>query len=247
MTAAAILLLYGLVGAVAASYVTTASLRATDPALPTGERSCCEGCRRHLPFLEMVPVVSYAALRGRCRVCAYRIDPAHPVGEVVGFLGGLVIGLAAPGVAGAIVAIIGLALLASSVIDARTRTLPDLSTLVVAAGGAGLAAATGAERLLIGLGASLIATGVLLAVRAVARTRRGEPGLGLGDVKLVAALALWVGLATPWMLLGAALLGLMTIKVRGTRDGKIAFGPMIAAAGFIVGVGMEAGLWPALL
>jgi leader peptidase (prepilin peptidase)/N-methyltransferase len=49
------------------------------------------------------------------------------------------------------------------------------------------------------------------------------------------------------MLLGAALLGLMTIKVRGTRDGKIAFGPMIAAAGFIVGVGMEAGLWPALL
>ena len=40
--------------------------------LPAGQsvvspRSFCDGCRRSLPSLDMVPVISYLWLRGRCR------------------------------------------------------------------------------------------------------------------------------------------------------------------------------------
>jgi leader peptidase (prepilin peptidase)/N-methyltransferase len=76
----------------------------------------------------------------------------------------------------------------------------------------------------------------------MARRLDGEPGLGLGDAKLVAALALWLGSATAYMILLATLLGL-TVAVLGRAGPRqpLAFGPMIAAAGWAVGVAKESG------
>jgi len=247
MIPGAFLPFYALIGAVVGSYVTTTALRSVAEDAPTGRRSRCDGCHRRLAFVETVPVVSYAVLRGRCGVCSAKIDPVHPMGEIAGLAAGLAIGLAVPDLRGALVAVLASALLASAVIDARTRILPDVLTLVVAAASLGLALTHGLERVVLGVCAAGISTLILVGLRRVSRTRRGDPGLGLGDVKLFAAMALWLGLVTPWMLLGAAMLGLVTIALRGTADGKIAFGPMIAVAGLAVGLWTETGLWPALL
>lgn len=43
--------------------------------------SHCVHCDRRLRALDLVPVVSYVALRGRCRYCNERISPAYPIGE----------------------------------------------------------------------------------------------------------------------------------------------------------------------
>lgn len=43
--------------------------------------SHCMSCGHRLHAVDLVPLVSYAALGGRCRYCRARISPAYPVGE----------------------------------------------------------------------------------------------------------------------------------------------------------------------
>jgi leader peptidase (prepilin peptidase) / N-methyltransferase len=49
-------------------------------------RSACEWCDHVLTPWELVPVVSWLALRGRCRHCRAPISPRHVVVEVGGGL-----------------------------------------------------------------------------------------------------------------------------------------------------------------
>jgi leader peptidase (prepilin peptidase)/N-methyltransferase len=80
-------------------------------------------------------------------------------------------------------------------------------------------------------------------VRWWSRTRRGDPGLGFGDVKLIGALALWLGDLTPWMVVGAAILGLVASALLKPSGGRLAFGPAIAASAWTLGLVREANLW----
>lgn len=234
---------WGLViGAVVGSYVTTAALRWTLEDAPNGARSSCDGCRKPLGWFETVPVASYLVLRGRCAACHGRITPFHPLGEGVGAVAGLSVAVLVPGHQAVLVGVIAACLLAAAVVDARTRMLPDVTSAAIAF--CGVALAVMGSRLLIGLLFAAFWTVLLLGVRKANALRRDEPGLGLGDVKLIAALALWLGSATSWMIVGAVGLGLAAWLVRGRGDGKIAFGPMISAAALVVGVVVEAGLWP---
>lgn len=47
----------------------------------TGPRSRCDACGRTLGPLDLVPVISYLWLRGRCRYCGVRIPPRVPLVE----------------------------------------------------------------------------------------------------------------------------------------------------------------------
>jgi leader peptidase (prepilin peptidase)/N-methyltransferase len=243
--APAIVAVNALIGAVVGSYVTTAALRATDEGAPQGPRSLCDGCHRSLSWIESMPLLSYVGLRGRCRTCAAPISIFHPAGEAIGLLAGLGIALLAPDPArAAILAILACTLLAASVIDARTRILPDLMVSAAAIAAAVLATLRGADALVTGLIAALVSLGLLGGLAVAYQRQRGQVGLGMGDVKLFSALALWLGLATPWMVLLAALGGLLIVLVWRPADRRVPLGPMIAAAGFVIGLLLEAGLWP---
>ena len=55
--------------------------------LPRGESiaypgSRCPNCGRHLGVFDLVPVLSYLALGGRCRTCKTRISPRYPLVEL---------------------------------------------------------------------------------------------------------------------------------------------------------------------
>ncbi len=54
--------------------------------IPRGEslmgRSHCDGCSRVLHAWELIPVLSYAALRGRCASCSRSIGMRTPVVEL---------------------------------------------------------------------------------------------------------------------------------------------------------------------
>lgn len=232
-------------GAAVGSGVGTAALRATRGVDFVWGRSRCDGCGRTLGALQTLPMVSFAVARGACPACGARIDPVHPVAEAAGALAGaaLVLGAAAWPAAMAM-GVMGAVLLASAVIDWRTRRLPDLLTVMVAVAGAYLAALRGPEALMAGSVAAAVAGAVLLAVRHVLSRARGRQALGLGDVKLVCALALWLGVQTPLMVAAASILALGAWAIRPPADGRIPFGPMIAAAGWTIGFAMEVGLWP---
>ncbi|WP_225771588.1 A24 family peptidase [Inquilinus sp. Marseille-Q2685] len=226
------------VGLVAVSPIVGSFLAAAAHRLPDDVRgllvgrSRCDHCRQPLGLRDLVPVLSWIALRGRCRMCGGTIDPAHPVIELAA------IGIALAALAGDAAlmpgtCLLGWGLLLLGAIDRRTGLLPDMLTLPLAL--AGLLAA------LFEPGAALpdraVGTAVghlLFAGLAVAYRRlRGRDGLGLGDAKLLAAGGAWLGWqALPWVVLagaGAALLAVL-VSARGpvARDTAIAFGPWLA-------------------
>lgn len=70
-------------GAVAGSFITCASYR-----LPRGlslwqPPSHCPSCKRVLGVADLVPLLSWLALRGRCRTCAASIPPTSLLHEVL--------------------------------------------------------------------------------------------------------------------------------------------------------------------
>jgi len=55
--------------------------------IPKGEsivhpRSHCPKCQRTLTTLDLIPVLSYLMLRGKCRGCSLKISPIYPIIEV---------------------------------------------------------------------------------------------------------------------------------------------------------------------
>lgn len=222
-----------LLGLVAGSFLATLVLR-----WPRGEglggRSRCERCRRTLGAADLVPLVSYLAARGTCRACGSAIDWRHPAIEATAALIGAAAMWTAPGLAGLGGALLGWGLLALLVLDAEHFWLPDALTLPLLGLGLLLAPFPVEQRF---LGAAL-GGGAMLAVMLGFKAIRGRDGMGLGDVKLTAALGAWLSPALlPPLILLAALLGLGVAGLLWRRRGaegaqRIAFGACLAAAGF---------------
>jgi len=240
-------ILVGLVGLCLGSFATTAALRLCRFDQVILGRSRCDHCDVTLDYGQTVPVISYLSLKGVCRSCGGGIDRTHLVGEILGATLAIAAYLVVPALHSVLACGLGLVLLASSVVDAKTQRLPDRLTVAVALLALGLDAATSITQLIAGLVAAIMVFVVFEAVRRGFLRFRGRPGLGFGDVKLAAALALWLGLATPWAMLLAASLGLVAILILRPAGGRLAFGPSLAAAGWIVGLIREAHVWPSLI
>jgi leader peptidase (prepilin peptidase)/N-methyltransferase len=229
------------------SFAVTTGLRMSEGGLALVGRSRCDHCRKSLSFAETVPVISYLASRGACRRCKARIDRTHLIGEVIGALVVLTAVLLAAPVRAIALSAAGLLLLATATVDWKSGRLPDVFAIGVAALGAALSASRGPDALAVSAGVAGVTATILLSLRWM-RSRTGrDPGLGLGDVKLIAALALWLGPLTPWFVALAAVLGLALSPFAQRSGGRMPFGPAIAAAAWIVGLGQEAGAWPTIM
>jgi leader peptidase (prepilin peptidase)/N-methyltransferase len=137
--------------------------------------------------------------------------------------------------------LLGWTLLALGWIDWKTMRLPDALTLPLL--GLGLAASwtDSQAALLSGVIGAVAGYGALFALRVLYRRVRGREGLGQGDAKLLAAGGAWLGWqALPWVVLLAALLGLLLALVQRVRGGGLTaetalpFGPALAFAIWIV-------------
>lgn len=230
------------VGAVVGSFATTAGLRWARGEQALTGRSTCDSCGAALSYAQTVPIVSYVVQRGVCRSCHAPIARAHLLGEIAGLLVAGLAFLCLPPLSASAVAGLGLTLIGAAAADSASHRLPDLATLTVALLGAGLAWTRGPWALAAGIAAALLASAVLLVVRKAFSTSDGLPGLGLGDVKLMAALALWLGMVTPWAMALAGMVGLAQVRGSRPQDGKIAFGPALALGGWCVGLVLQTGL-----
>lgn len=229
--------LLGLLGLVFGSFIATLAIR-WPAGVPVGKgRSRCDACGKALGAHELVPVLSYAVLRGRCAGCGAAIRPSHVAIELAGLAVGVAAGLAAPGPAGVAGAGFGWLLLALGALDLSAFWLPDLLTGALAA--TGLAAAlAGLEPALVDRAiGGLAGFGALEAVRQGYRLLRGREGLGGGDPKLFGAIGVWLGWqALPTVLLAACVIGLATVlalRLGGkalTLHDRLPLGVMLAAA-----------------
>jgi len=134
---------------------------------------------------------------------------------------------------------------AIALVDFRELRVPDVMTLMVAAGGYGL---TILDARWLGQGifpaladailSMLICGGVFLLLREAFFRLRGFEGLGLGDVKLAATGGIWLGWRDfPLAVLVAAIVAILLIAARAvlnrgtwSRERKIPFATFLAPA-----------------
>jgi len=238
------LLVAALAGLALGSYAVTAALRYARAEASARGRSHCDACGQTLGFAQTVPIVSYFQAGGVCRSCRARIDPLHLAGEVAGLVVLLTAVLVGDVARGALMGGLGLALVWLAAVDWKVGRLPDPLVAVVAMAGLSLSALNSFEALAAGLVAAAVAFAIFQGLRlATARQARGA-ALGFGDVKLICAMALWLGALTPWMVVGAAILGLTFARLSRPAAGRLAFGPMLALAGWAVGMVAELRHWP---
>ena len=221
--------------------------------LPLGQpvalaRSECERCGRALLAHDMVPLLSYFSLRGRCRFCRASIARFHVAVELaaVAVVAGAMLAMPDAEVGALWVdCVLGWWLLTLAWIDWDHLRLPDVLTLPLVV--AGLLATWALEPEATG-DCAVAAALAYSAFRGIAwayRVLRGREGLGQGDAKLLAASGAWVGLTgLPNVVLGAAVLALaMTLGGRvfgrqATTDVPIPFGPYLALATWAVRICM---------
>ncbi len=201
-------------------------------------RSTCPACGHKISALENIPLLSYIALRGKCRQCRTAISVRYPLVEALtGTLIGLVSWKFGYGSLAVFAWIFTLALIALTFIDFDTQLLPDDITLPLLWLGLLFNLNTGftdIKSALIGAMAGYI---ILWSIYWLFKFVTGKEGMGYGDFKLLAAIGAWFG----WQLLPAVILlssilgavigiALIVFTKRG-REVPMPFGPFLAIGG----------------
>lgn len=240
-----------LVGLAAGSFVNAAVWRIKNKKDLLVDRSECTHCHTKLAWRDLVPVLSWLALKGRCRQCHKKISVQYPLVELavaaffVASLAFWPYGFATnvDWLQFGVWLFSGILLAILFVYDLRWLLLPDKITFPLIALGIGMSVAKSFEAdslvpflLYDVLGSLMILSGFYF----VLFIASGGRWVGLGDIKLGAGLAL---LLADWQL---ALVALFMANLIGTlvfspalamkkvkRTSHIPFGPFLIA-GFII-------------
>ncbi len=205
--------------------------------LPFGNsRSVCPLCGHQLSALELVPLASFLALRGRCSSCRAPISWRYFLVELGTGLGFLFMFLFRSSLSGFIIAVIYFSfLLVLALIDLDHKILPNVLTL----SGLALGLAVSLLGFSIPFRFSVLGASVgFLLIFLIALLSRG--GMGMGDAKLMALIGSFLGWQGVFfvLFLGSffgAVGGLIYLYI--TKQGRktpIPFGPSLALAALII-------------
>jgi len=236
MTLAYAAALAGAFGLIVGSFLNVVAYR-----LPRGESvvfpgSHCPSCDTPIKAYDNVPVLSWLALRGRCRSCRNSISARYPVVEAVtaALLVAVVLAKGADSDAWLGLAFVVL-LVPVTLIDLDHRIIPNTLMLIGTVVSVALVLLTQPESLTEHLIAGAAAGGFLL-IAALAY----PAGMGMGDVKLAGVMGLFLGRSVgPAMLVAlitGSVVGALIIARKGAKEGRktaIPFGPYLAFGGLV--------------
>jgi leader peptidase (prepilin peptidase)/N-methyltransferase len=231
-----------LVGLVIGSFLNVCIYRLPRDLSVVWPASRCTACGREISWYENIPVLSYAALRGRCRTCGESISLMYPLIELL--TAGVFVATYAvfgPTALFPIRAVFGAAMIVLLVIDLQHQILPNEITLpgIVVGLAASVVAEPGWRDALIGAAAG---GGVLWVVAWGYERLRHQEGLGFGDVKMLAMIGAFLGWKLMLLtLVGASILGSLTagvLMVSGRADwqSKLPLGTFLAVAAVPAGL-----------
>jgi leader peptidase (prepilin peptidase)/N-methyltransferase len=263
----------GLLGLAFGSFLNVCLSRWPEGESIVAPRSHCRNCTHTLSWWENIPLISWLVLRGRCRNCRTWIGVRYPLVEfAVGTLWAtsawqffygisaldspdifIYVALAAAVEKMALYwLLVGLALL-----DAENLWLPDWITLPGTALGfvltvvsayfdLGRGATVAAAHSLLGI---LAAASLILLIRWVYWLIRRREGIGLGDAKLMALLAAWLGLPSALLAFGlgvvlGALVAVVMLVIpsspqaqpEGWAASKLPLGTFLCVGGIVSGL-----------
>ena len=209
--------------------------------LPAGESivsppSHCSSCNKRLTALELIPVLSYLLQGGKCRSCRIRISPRYPLIELaVGLLFLFTFSLLGSNLNAVFVALLASLLLAIAIIDTEHYIIPNSLNLAIFILGILYNLFSAEISFLNGILSTLAVAGFFLFLGGV--LFKGK--LGGGDVKLSAALAMWLGFPDiALMVFLASLSGLIFTLIglvlkRREKSDPVPFGPFLALGALI--------------
>ena len=203
-------------------------------------RSACPHCGHQITALENIPIVSWLFLRGKCSACKAPISPRYPIVEAVtGLLSAVLVWHFGSGWLGLASLVFAYFLIAMTLIDYDTKTLPDDLTFPLL----WLGLLINLDGMIVPLRDAVIGAMAgymsLWAVYWLFKLATGKEGMGYGDFKLLAALGAWMGWAMlPTIIILSSVVGAIVgisliVFARRDRNNPIPFGPYLAAAGMI--------------
>lgn len=219
--------LYGVLGAVSGSVANALIDRLPKNKSWVRGRSKCDKCGHVLGWHDLVPVVSYVLLGGRCRYCRQKIAVRNVILEV--FLASM------------FAAVAGLPWLAAMVWVTTVIGVMDYESKLVSEGliviWAGLVVLSHLSNLsdLGNLWGLVLGVGVIGGVWVVTRGK----GMGFGDVEIAAVLGWWLGaphmaLALWIAFVSGGVVGCWQLAMgRAEMKSEIAFGPFLILAGWV--------------
>jgi leader peptidase (prepilin peptidase) / N-methyltransferase len=236
MTLAYAATLAGAFGLILGSFLNVVAYR-----LPRGESlvwpgSRCPSCETPIRSFDNIPVLSWLALRGKCRSCKTSISARYPVVEAATclLLVAVVLAKGADNDAWLGLAFV-LLLVPVTLIDLDHRIIPNTLMLVGTVVSLAIVLLTQPDSLTAHLIAAAAAGGFLL-IAALAY----PAGMGMGDVKLAGVMGLFLGRAVgPAMLVAlvaGSVVGALIIARKGAKEGRktaIPFGPYLAFGGLV--------------
>lgn len=202
--------------------------------------SHCPKCFHTLSAWENIPLLSYLALKGKCRQCAASISSRYPLVELCcAILSCVVVWHFGFSWQSLSALVLTWGLVALSAIDFDHQILPDHITLPLLWLGLLLNTQSVFISLETAVYGAIAGYLSLWSVYWLFKLITGKEGMGYGDFKLLALLGAWLG----WKMLPliillssfvGAVVGLMLILIYGRdKNIPIPFGPYLAAAGWI--------------
>ena len=219
----------------------------SDMSIYSPRRSFCPECNQSIKFYDNIPLLSYLILRGKCRYCKARISVLYPIVEFVTAALYLVVYYQFDTTLYFWHAIFFVSVLIPiAFIDAHHYIIPNVLSLTGLIFGLGIVCVIAYQnkdldylkmRLIGFVAGGLMIWLIALIGSAIMRKK----AMGMGDVKLMAIIGLYLG-AFPELLLvialsafSGAVVGTLLIAT-GKKDRKspIPYGPFIAGAAVIV-------------
>lgn len=198
--------------------------------------SHCPSCQQQIRAWQNIPVLSWLILGGRCASCRARISPRYPMVELgtalISYFLALHFGFSAQALFGLILC---WGLIPLAFIDIDEMLLPD--SIVVPGIWIGLIAGLyGAFAGLVDAVIGAVAGYLVLAIPGwIYGLIKGRPGMGGGDLKLMALLGAWLGWqALPLVLIISALLAvILGLVVIRRRETPFPYGPFLIIGGMV--------------
>lgn len=221
-------------GACMGSFINAAAMRTVLEKKWWGsERSVCDTCGTTLGALDLVPILSFVALRGKCRYCGARIGVRHFLAEIAaGALAAALYMRWGASMALVMAYIVLFFSLFNSLTDLENGFIYDVWALIPCGVGIILRLTESMSAALDGALGAALGAGLITLIIIVSRG-----GMGWGDAMLMAGLGGCLGwrytavaLYAGFMLGGIVILPLVAIKKLGRKD-AIPLGPFLAAGG----------------
>lgn len=222
-------------GAVWGSFLNVVIYRLPEELSVVKPGSHCPACKTPIRWYDNIPIVSYFVLRGRCRQCGTGFSPRYALVEAT--CGVLALALFRATVlpldpetfvAGMLMwgwlQIFVYALIAITFIDLEHLYIPDVISLPLIAFGVGGAFALSTPAPLDHLFGAIGGAVFLLLVAGIGWLLFRREAMGLGDVKLLAAIGAYLGwMALPFVLFASAaqaLIAVMIARAYSTLTGR---------------------------